>query len=136
LRLLLVDDERMVLRALFRFIKARRPEWEVRCDENAESALTRLSTWNADILVSDLSMPGMGGLEFLGVVRARYPRTRRLVYSAHTDRCGGSSLSGLASAALAKPARPEALLAMLERAELECGFAELAGVAKQSVGAR
>ena len=38
-----------------------------------------------DVVVSDLRMPGMSGIELLNAARRQYPDTRRLLVSGHAD---------------------------------------------------
>ncbi len=53
--------------------------------DSGESLYQLLTSISADIVVLDLMMPGMGGMEALSRVRARYPEIKVLVLSAYDD---------------------------------------------------
>jgi len=64
---LLVDDEPQVLRALARNLIG--CEYRVETFGSAEQAVQRVAQGNVEVIVSDISMPGMSGLELLRAVR-------------------------------------------------------------------
>ncbi|HEX8999148.1 MAG TPA: response regulator transcription factor [Blastocatellia bacterium] len=60
-RILVVDDETQIARVLRRGLSAR--GYEVQTASDGEEALAVFSQWPADLVITDLSMPQMGGLE-------------------------------------------------------------------------
>jgi two-component system, OmpR family, KDP operon response regulator KdpE len=60
-RILVVDDETQIARVLRRGLSAR--GYEVQTASDGEEALSAFSQWPADLVITDLSMPQMGGLE-------------------------------------------------------------------------
>lgn len=83
-RILLVDDEQSVLNALQRLF--RRFAYEVvQCTSGQQGldVLARSAPFN--LVISDYRMPGMNGVEFLSVVRERWPDTVRMVLSGFAD---------------------------------------------------
>lgn len=60
-RILVVDDEPQIARVLRRALSAR--GYEVQTASDGEEALSTFSQWPADLVITDLSMPQMGGLE-------------------------------------------------------------------------
>ncbi|MBS1789856.1 MAG: response regulator transcription factor [Acidobacteria bacterium] len=60
-RILVVDDEPQILRVLRRGLSAR--GYEVQTASNGEEALSVFAQWPADLVITDLSMPQMAGLE-------------------------------------------------------------------------
>ena len=73
-RLLVVDDERDVADALydqFRFLESL--ELDVYKAYSAEEALETLNERKIDIVMTDVRMPGMSGLQLLACVRERWP---------------------------------------------------------------
>ena len=67
---LIVDDERNTREGLAR---ALRRDYVVHVSESASSALAILSEHHVDVMLSDVRMPGMDGIELLKAVTARYP---------------------------------------------------------------
>ncbi len=80
---LFVDDESSTLNALCRFL--RREPYRILLAESGDKALEIMAQESVKILVTDLRMPGMGGLELLNHVALLYPPTIRIVISATTD---------------------------------------------------
>ena len=67
-RILVVDDETQITRVLRRSLAAR--GYEVQVAGEGEEALQIFGAWAPDLLITDLSMPRMGGLELCRRVRA------------------------------------------------------------------
>ncbi len=67
-RILIVDDEPQIARVLRRSLSAR--GYEVQVAGNGEEAMTTLNLWTPDLVITDLSMPNMGGLELCRRIRA------------------------------------------------------------------
>jgi CheY-like chemotaxis protein len=64
LRVLLLDDDHFMLSVLEDML-ADVGEFDVRCESDARSALNTLASDAADLLICDLSMPDMDGIEFM-----------------------------------------------------------------------
>jgi two-component system KDP operon response regulator KdpE len=67
-RILVVDDEPQILRVLRRSLTTHR--YEVRVAADGEAALDLFHDWSPDLVITDLSMPGMSGLELCRRLRA------------------------------------------------------------------
>ena len=72
-RLLLVDDEEDIRRFLGMFLADL--GYEVHAAENGAQALELLESVNPSIVLTDIKMPGMDGMELLKQVKARSPET-------------------------------------------------------------
>lgn len=60
-RILVADDEPQITRVLRRGLSSQ--GFEVQVAEDGEEALNIFRQWKPDLIITDLSMPGMGGLE-------------------------------------------------------------------------
>jgi len=85
IRVLLVDDH-AVVRTGFRLLLQSQPDIDVAAEAHSGEAACQLyAELNPDVVVMDLGMPGMGGLEALRRIRARNSAARVLALSAHDD---------------------------------------------------
>jgi two-component system, NarL family, invasion response regulator UvrY len=85
IRVMLVDDHAIV-RSGFRRLLEQFPSIEVLAEAaTAESAYSDFLEYSPDVLVLDISMPGIGGLEIMRRVLARDPQARVVVFSMHND---------------------------------------------------
>ena len=83
--IVLVDDH-VVVRAGVRRLLEQEPLFEVIGEaESGEKAYQILAELKPDVMVMDLSMPGMGGLEAIRRILMRYEKTKILVLSMHED---------------------------------------------------
>ena len=84
-RVLLVDDH-AVVRAGYRLLLQNAAQIEVVAEAATGEAACRLCAELApDVVVMDLSLPGIGGLEAIRRIRLRDERARILVFSMHED---------------------------------------------------
>ena len=80
-RVLVVDDEeniRLVLRTLLR-----KHGYEVEIAESGEAALTMVDSFGPDVILTDVKMPKMGGLDLLATLRAKQVAATVIVMSAY-----------------------------------------------------
>jgi DNA-binding NtrC family response regulator len=80
--LLFVDDESAVLKSLKRVFQ---DDYHVLTAENGAEALGILEKEHVHLIVSDLRMPGMDGLQLLHKVKERWPETIRVMLTGATD---------------------------------------------------
>lgn len=116
-RLLFVDDEPNVVQALSRMMRRAREEWDVKTALSGEEALRIMAAWPADVVVSDMRMPHMNGVELLNRIAALYPEAVRLILSGHTDREVIMQSAIVAHQFLAKPCDAETLVNTLRRSK-------------------
>jgi two-component system invasion response regulator UvrY len=111
IRVLLVDDH-AVVRMGFRLLLQSTAEMSVIAEADCGEAACQLyPDVNPDVVVMDLAMPGMGGLEALRRIRARDPHAKVLTLSAHDDPMHARrALHEGALGFLSKRSAPEALL--------------------------
>jgi len=111
IRILLVDDH-AVVRTGFRLLLQSLPDVAVIGEaESGEAACQRYTELMPDVVIMDLAMPGMGGLEALKRIRAHHSQAKVLALSAHDDPMHARrALQEGALGFLSKRSAPEALL--------------------------
>jgi DNA-binding NarL/FixJ family response regulator len=85
LRVLLVDDHTIVREGLKRILESTGEGWAVTEESSGFQVLELLRKASFDLVIADLSMPGMGGLELIQRIRAEWPRLPVLVLSMHAE---------------------------------------------------
>ena len=114
-RILFVDDDQAVLDGLENVFRKDRARWDVAYATGGEQALEEMARSPADIVVSDMRMPGMDGAALLSVIKTLYPGTARLVLSGHAERDVVLKAIGFAHQFLSKPCPPDVLRVAIER---------------------
>lgn len=85
IRVMLVDDH-TVVRAGFRMLLSVADGIEVSAEaDRGEAAFQLYQERQPDVVVMDLSMPGIGGLETIRRIVDRYPQAKILVFSIHDE---------------------------------------------------
>jgi CheY-like chemotaxis protein/two-component sensor histidine kinase len=96
LRILVVDDEPMICEVLARILGS---EHEVTIARTGEDALTRLSTTTFNVILCDIMMPGMNGIDVYQQLAAQQPGIeQRIVFMS-----GGTMGTGITNALAALP---------------------------------
>ena len=81
MRLLIIDDEPPLLDLLRRYLG--RQGYEVETAESGEEALTLVDTFGPDVVLTDVRMPKMGGLDLLATLQAKGNEATVIVMSAY-----------------------------------------------------
>jgi DNA-binding NarL/FixJ family response regulator len=86
IRLLLADDHPLI-RAGFKSMLVKNERFEIVGEaENGTDLLTLTAELSPDMILTDISMPGMNGLEALQKVKKQYPAIKCIVLSMHEER--------------------------------------------------
>ena len=109
--LLFVDDEQPILDGLRNVLRPDRRRWSMRFALGGARALEEMAAAPADVVVTDMRMPGMDGLELLRQVQAAWPDAARVVLSGYADLAAVASAASVAHQYLLKPGDAEILLA-------------------------
>lgn len=82
-RILCVDDEPHIAAALRRLLRG--AGHAVRVAGSGEEALALLEAESADLVISDMRMPGMDGAQLLARIRDRWPAVARVLLTGYAD---------------------------------------------------
>jgi len=115
MKILIVDDHPIVRAGLKRLLAAE-PEIEVREAASGREALSVFREQRPTLVILDLNLPGIGGLEVLARLKAVDPDARVLVLSMHDDETHITrALRAGAAGYVTKSAPPEELLEAIGR---------------------
>jgi HD-like signal output (HDOD) protein len=82
---LFVDDQRILLNAVERVIRREAKNWEAIFSNSASSALETLEELPIDVIVTDIRMPGMDGVELLSIIKEKHPNVIRFILSGYSS---------------------------------------------------
>lgn len=112
--ILVVDDDDIIRETLCELLMQ---DHVCHSADTAEGALAKLEAQAFDVVLTDVSMPGLSGMDLLNRVVAHYPGTPVIIISGLSDQEQAQSLMGLgAFDYLLKPFRLEVVEASVARA--------------------
>ncbi|MCB0212679.1 MAG: HDOD domain-containing protein [Anaerolineae bacterium] len=116
-RILFVDDELHILRGLRRTMSVMRDSFEMAFVQSGAEALALLAEAETDydVIITDMRMPGMSGVQLLSEVKQRAPHMIRIVLSGQADTDSALRAATLSHQYLSKPCNATTLKATLER---------------------
>ena len=100
--------------------------------ENAEDALLQLKSGEPDVIISDIRMPGMGGLELLQRLREESPELPVIVITAHSDL--DSAVAAYHGGAFEYLPKPFDIQEVVDKVQRACRHAESDAVADAPLG--
>ncbi|HEY2945508.1 MAG TPA: sigma-54 dependent transcriptional regulator [Vicinamibacteria bacterium] len=132
-RIVVIDDEVNAASALETLL--REDGYEVASAHEAAGGLALLEKMEADLVLTDLRMPGMDGLELLGRIKEMRPDTMVIFMTAYgTVKTAVRAMKTGAEDYLAKPIDMEELEVILERALSKKGLLQEAKLLRERVG--
>jgi len=83
-KILVVDDHQIVREGIRTLLNRERPEWPI-CGEAASGveAIQSVEALNPDVVVLDITMPGMSGLEAAPRICRSNPKCRIIIFTMH-----------------------------------------------------
>lgn len=114
-RVLFVDDETSLLDGLRVRLHALRSQWEMVFVENGLRAITELEEHPVDVIVTDVRMPAMDGVELLEIVRDRWPDAIRIVLSGCAEEEQSGRLLSVVHQYISKPCEVDQLENVIRR---------------------
>jgi two-component system invasion response regulator UvrY len=123
IRIVLVDDHAVVRSGLRRLLEQNTGMQVIAEADSGESAYQLYGEHLPDVLVMDMSMPGMGGLESLRRILTRYPSARVVIFSMHENAAFASqALSAGARCYVAKSGAADDLVRAVKEAFAGRGY--------------
>lgn len=112
--ILVVDDDDVIRDTLYELLSA---DYSCQTSNTAEEALAKLEAQGFDVVLTDISMPGLDGKALLEKVLELYPGTPVIIISGHSDQAQARSLMNRgAFDYLLKPFRLEVVEESVKRA--------------------
>jgi DNA-binding NtrC family response regulator len=114
-RVLVADDEEMFLEYLSR--RLRKSQYEVTTCLSGEEVLEKIKDYDFDVVILDVLMPGIDGIETLGEIKRIRPLTEVIMLSGHASLESG--IEGMRLGAfdyLRKPCDTEELISKIDKA--------------------
>ncbi len=85
MHILITDDENFIREGIKRTIGNAFPDYDVHLAASAEEAVELMSQHRMDIVLTDILMPGINGLELMKISRRKQPQAKWVVISAHSE---------------------------------------------------
>jgi CheY-like chemotaxis protein len=130
LRLLVADDEKIIADSLATILNL--SGWNATAVYDGRQAVEHARTFRPDILISDVHMPELNGIEASILIRQMLPACKVILVSGHfatAELIEGARLRGNSFEILNKPVAPPVLLARIrELADAGYGSAESASL--------
>ncbi|SLM29370.1 Transcriptional regulatory protein ZraR [Desulfamplus magnetovallimortis] len=114
-KIMLVDDETVTLKRLRRLLE--KNGYQVSSYKSPSGALEQMESTHYDLLVTDVKMPEMNGMELMVTVKSRFPETEVILMTGYASI--DSAIEATREGAfhyLAKPFTPEQFMARVEQA--------------------
>ena len=115
-RIILVDDEEALVWSLSTRLMRTRPAWTVQTANDGETALAHIKECSVDLLVADVRMPGMSGIDLILAARAELPSLPVVVMTAFSTPDLQRVVNAPVTAFLEKPFEFERLLELVDSA--------------------
>lgn len=84
-KILIVEDEKAIRNVLRNILQDENKDYEISEAENGKLALDLLAQNEQDLVLCDIKMPGMDGIEVLERIREKHPETAVVMISGHGD---------------------------------------------------
>jgi DNA-binding NtrC family response regulator len=111
--ILLVEDDVHARRAFSNLL--RRRGFEVLEAGDAKNALSLLSEWMIDLVITDLSLPDASGFDLVDMIHAQFPKTPLIVISGYFSQSTGEVILGGMAEFVQKPIDIEVLVGTMQR---------------------
>lgn len=132
--ILVADDERIEREGIKSLLKQCGLDLEIQEASNGKKALEYLEKHNADILITDIKMPFMDGMELIENVRKQFPKMQIIIFSGYGEFDYARTAIRLGvSDYILKPVNPEDFYKTIEKviAEIQKDNSEMDSIQKK-----
>jgi DNA-binding NtrC family response regulator len=115
-KVLVIDDEKIIADSLRLIFLTN--GYEALSAYSAEEATEIIAEWLPDLIIVDVILPGMNGIELAVAVNEQFPNCRVLLFSGQTttaDLLDDAATRGHSFEILSKPIHPDEMLAAAQR---------------------
>ena len=117
-RIMVVDDEPLVCKSLKRLLG--KAGYDVEAFTDSRIAVEELNNKHFDIIITDLMMDNIDGLQLLAIVREKYPDIKVVIITGYIEKLTAEEASEKgAFAFVSKPFRIDDLKQIIKKAETE-----------------
>ena len=116
-KIMFVDDDPLIVRRLHQILDWRTLDFEILPDAyDGISALSQLKSAVPDIIICDINMPNMDGLELAAILKEHYPGIHCILLTVNDSfGCAQQALNIGVSHYLLKPIEPESLKNLIQK---------------------
>ncbi|TBL70315.1 response regulator [Paenibacillus thalictri] len=120
MNILLVDDEPYILRSLREMIEGARADWHiVGAVEDGEEAISVLKREEVDLVISDIKMPALDGIQLIQFMQKHFPTTKVILLSGYQDfEYAQQAIRHGVTEYILKPSSLETIVQSIERIDL------------------
>ena len=116
IRLLIADDHAVVRQGLSRVVAIATDIDLIAEAKGGDDLLQQLAKGGIDLVLTDMNMPGLSGIELVKSIKSQYPTLPVLVFSMHSEsQIANQAIKAGACGYLTKDSEPEVLLTAIRR---------------------
>lgn len=85
IKVLLADDHTLLRKSLKTLLQAAQPKWVLREAGNGKEAIELINEFHIDVVLLDLRMPVMNGIEAARIIKKKYPQTKIIILTQYEE---------------------------------------------------
>lgn len=115
LKILFVDNDLNFLKRIQSEVVTTKPDWTTSAASNGDEALEKMGQEEFDVLISDMKMSGMDGVELLQKTKAQHPDIVRIILTGYEETAMVMKSLGTAHQYLAKPCDAKTIRSTIQK---------------------
>lgn len=122
-KVVVADDEQIALNYICSIVKKKCPEYEiVATAEDGRDALEKVEAYRPDLVITDIKMPLISGIQLASEIQKKYPDTHTVIVSGYSDfEYARSAIQAGVCDYILKPVVPSEMRKILEKISRELG---------------